>query len=780
MTSRVFDIIVNVVTSNAARQLDNVKNKLNETGKAAEKAKKGTDGTSDSMASAAKIGATLGKGLAGVATAMAGLATAAAYSAQATAILVKEQSVLAERAGTNLQTFQALAYATEQYGVKGDKLADIVKDLNDKLGDFTVTGGGEFQEFFKRLGDQTDLTATKLAALAGPDQIQAVMKALNDANVPMAEQIKLLEGIAGDLSTLTPLYKENAKEVERLKNEFIGLGAQVNSFDAEKLKEFEQATRKLGLAWQGLQNQLDAFTAEALTPIVELATKLLTVSAGKFDLFVRQFDNAPTAAAKLDILTKAIEDNAAARAKAEDDLANVGTGRDAASATARIRDELKELEKQKKFLEEQKAATQTTAATESKKISDDAKASGERLTGILKDQNALINAQVGSLNALENAAKKGTAAYDALLAKQKVEADLLKYRQQLLKEQPVLAQPENAAAVNQLVAAEKTRLELASKVEAQLKSTTEAEEASADATKENAAAKEQSAKAAADLLASQEGYLQSLRNQVTLEQAVNEEQRQRIAYGQEIADQKLTNDQQKEAVRLNEELIKAQSSTRGRDIIRSKEEELILLRQTSEETRKRLELELQLQSQNLSEVDQQRVRILNEQIALQEEKNRMLAQEKDAITALAKGMGQWASGSKEAIRTVIAELIRLVAIRSGFGNNPFIGGFLSGIGSVKGYAAGGTFNAGETFMVGEKGPELITSNAAGTVIPNHQLSNQSKGFNQNISLSINGSVIATEELDKKFQEFAVAVSKNTQNLLRNQMRTGGSLNYAYS
>jgi phage-related minor tail protein len=189
-----------------------------------------------------------------------------------------------------------------------------------------------------------------------------------------------------------------------------------------------------------------------------------------------------------------------------------------------------------------------------------------------------------------------------------------------------------------------------------------------------------------------------------------------------------------------------------------------------------LELEYQLQDANLNATDTERVRVLNEQIILQEKKNKLLEQEKEAITDLATAFGQWATGSKEAIRTVIAELIRLVAIKAGYGDNAFLGGLLSGIGSIKGFASGGTFNAGETFVVGEKGPEIITSTAAGTVIPNSQITN-SNGFNQNISFSINGSIMASEELDRKFEEFATVVSRSTQNLLRNQIRTGGVLSY---
>lgn len=82
--------------------------------------------------------------------------------------------------------------------------------------------------------------------------------------------------------------------------------------------------------------------------------------------------------------------------------------------------------------------------------------------------------------------------------------------------------------------------------------------------------------------------------------------------------------------------------------------------------------------------------------------------------------------------TIIEPLAKSVAnALSGSGGG---GGFLSSLGtafsSIFGRASGGSFNANQPYMVGEKGPELIIPRMSGTVIPNHKLGGA--GFTINI------------------------------------------------
>ena len=62
--------------------------------------------------------------------------------------LAKELTNLSQLAGTNVEDFQRFAFAAKTVGIEQDKVADILKDVNDKFGDFLVTGAGPLADFF--------------------------------------------------------------------------------------------------------------------------------------------------------------------------------------------------------------------------------------------------------------------------------------------------------------------------------------------------------------------------------------------------------------------------------------------------------------------------------------------------------------------------------------------------------------------------------------------------------------------------------------------------------
>ena len=64
----------------------------------------------------------------------------------------------------------------------------------------------------------------------------------------------------------------------------------------------------------------------------------------------------------------------------------------------------------------------------------------------------------------------------------------------------------------------------------------------------------------------------------------------------------------------------------------------------------------------------------------------------------------------------------------------------TGGGFVGAAAKGAEVNAGETFMVGENGPELFTAARSGTIIPNNKL-----GGNVTINLTFAGDVFGDEQ-----------------------------------
>lgn len=170
-----------------------------------------------------------------------GTAVGLAASVSSLATAGRELEQMALKAGVSVEKMQELTYATEQYNVTGDQLADMLKDVQDKLGDFSATGGGEFKDWMDNIAPKVGLTISKLQQMAGPEALIAVQNAMDATNVSASEQIFYLESIANDVSTLQPLLRNNGAELQRLTGHYRDLNIVLTQTDISQLKEMDQA-----------------------------------------------------------------------------------------------------------------------------------------------------------------------------------------------------------------------------------------------------------------------------------------------------------------------------------------------------------------------------------------------------------------------------------------------------------------------------------------------------------------------------------------------------------
>ena len=87
-----------------------------------------------------------------------------------------------------------------------------------------------------------------------------------------------------------------------------------------------------------------------------------------------------------------------------------------------------------------------------------------------------------------------------------------------------------------------------------------------------------------------------------------------------------------------------------------------------------------------------------------------------------------------------------------------------------GLADGGTARAGQTYMVGERGPELFTPGVTGTVIPNHAL-----GGSTNVVVNVDASGSNVEGDEQQSRELGRLISVAVQSEILQQKRPGGLL-----
>ena len=140
-----------------------------------------------------------------------------------TAAATREVDNLANRAGIGTTEFQKQAVAARSVGVEADKLADIYKDVNDKLGDFVITGAGPLADFFDTIGKQMGVQIDDFKELSSDQALGLYLKTLEDANASQAEMTFFMEAIASDATLLAPLLRDNGAAMKELGDAATGV-----------------------------------------------------------------------------------------------------------------------------------------------------------------------------------------------------------------------------------------------------------------------------------------------------------------------------------------------------------------------------------------------------------------------------------------------------------------------------------------------------------------------------------------------------------------------------
>lgn len=199
------------------------------------------EGLKSAQGSADKFAAVLKTTFIGVATAAAGALAGLAATVNALAADMDSLKKSADLSGIGVEDFQKWAFAAQSVQIENEKLSDIFKDVNDKLGDFAQTGGGAMKDFFENIAPKVGLTADAFKNLSGPDALQAYYNALEKAGVSQADMTFYMEAIASDATALIPLLRNGGKAFEEL-------GAKAAIISEEKaasLRGYNDAMRNL-------------------------------------------------------------------------------------------------------------------------------------------------------------------------------------------------------------------------------------------------------------------------------------------------------------------------------------------------------------------------------------------------------------------------------------------------------------------------------------------------------------------------------------------------------
>lgn len=236
-----------------------------------EKAESSIKGFAETASQAAKVAA----------TAFIGSATAIGLVVSRSAEAAKEIDSLSMVAGVSAERLQSMAHGAKAFSVEQDKLSDILKDVNDKVGDFMATGAGPMKDFFENIAPQVGVTADQFRNLNSADALQLYVSSLEKANVNQAEMTFYMEALASDATALVPLLRDGGAAMRAQAEEAEALGLVLSDVDIAILKQTDQ---QMGVVSKSFGAFFDHLSAEFAPLINVLSNEFLNVAkeAGGF------------------------------------------------------------------------------------------------------------------------------------------------------------------------------------------------------------------------------------------------------------------------------------------------------------------------------------------------------------------------------------------------------------------------------------------------------------------------------------------------------------------
>lgn len=194
-----------------------------------------------------------------------GIVGAVGAVSAAVGFLIKDQIELANqlnqvalKANTSAEAIQKYSIGATATGIEMDKLGDIFKDTQDKVGDFLSTGGGEMQDFFDNVAPKVGVTADEFRKLSGPDALQLYYNSLEKANLSQNEMVFYMEAVADEASALIPLLQDNAAGFKAWEKAAENVGAKMDEKTIRATQDLQTSTKLLGMSYQGVKNQIAA------------------------------------------------------------------------------------------------------------------------------------------------------------------------------------------------------------------------------------------------------------------------------------------------------------------------------------------------------------------------------------------------------------------------------------------------------------------------------------------------------------------------------------------
>lgn len=234
---------------------------------------------------------TIGSGLKTAAIAVTGFAATVGASVATMTLFSRSQGEAArnirntsDAIDISAQKLQEFQLAGKEFNIEGEKTSDILKDVTEKIGDFSGSGGGEAADVFEQL----NLSIEDFRNLSPDQQILKLSEAITDLD-SRSEQVSLMEKLASDSSLLLPLLDDNAAALRQISKEAQASGAILSDKELDDLTRANDIYNDIDLKLKGLVNRIGVELAPVVAKSTDRVLKLFDSSGGAESL-ISSFD----------------------------------------------------------------------------------------------------------------------------------------------------------------------------------------------------------------------------------------------------------------------------------------------------------------------------------------------------------------------------------------------------------------------------------------------------------------------------------------------------------
>jgi hypothetical protein len=275
--SEELQVLITANTAEVTQRLDQLINRLEDTGKKGEQA---GNGMSRGMATAK---AAIEK----AAYASVAFVAGSAYLIKASMTSTDEMAKLARAVGGTTAGMQVLSRAASRAGVDQNELQAAATRLNQTLGN-AISKGGESAEMFKRLG----LNAAELANMDVDQRFSAIATALKEQGLTTQEASAALREMGIRQSSIITLMQEGADAIGDSRKAIDKYGIALSEVDVAKVEAANDAFDEIGIVFNGVIAQLGVKFAPLLEAVSNLFLQAGIDAGGFGNIAAKVFDYA--------------------------------------------------------------------------------------------------------------------------------------------------------------------------------------------------------------------------------------------------------------------------------------------------------------------------------------------------------------------------------------------------------------------------------------------------------------------------------------------------------